>query len=387
METVSLWLEQWMTPLYLIFLIIPAGYAIGKIRVKGICLDLSAILIVSILVGVFFDLFPQIQVGNGIIFRADGSITDTMKFLSSFGTALFISVIGISSGYELAAPKKKKAFRYFLVGALTVTVNLLLMKFIFFAEKKIDEALLYGVFCGAMTTTPGLAAVCESLPEGATQASAGYGCAYLFGVIGVVLFVQFVARGKLEPEKTETKVESVSASGAPALFGLIQIAFSIVLGSIVGAFEIPRTSMSLGSSGGILISGILLGILVRKSKPSVEIPQSYRSVFRNLGLILFFIGAGIPAGMRLLETFEPYVFVYGIILTLFPIAFSYFLCHYGLRIDKRTSLSVVCGGMTSTPAFGVLSRCGRLSADASVYSITYTGALSATVIFLNLLTT
>ncbi|MDX1740574.1 MAG: TrkA C-terminal domain-containing protein, partial [Rhodothermales bacterium] len=57
----------------------------------------------------------------------------------------------------------------------------------------IPADLAAGLFAGALTSTPGLAAVMESLPPG-SQAAVGYGISYAFGVLGVVVFVQLVPR-------------------------------------------------------------------------------------------------------------------------------------------------------------------------------------------------
>ena len=45
---------------------------------------------------------------------------------------------------------------------------------------------------GALTSTPGLAAALDA--TGSANASIGYGIAYPFGVIGVVLFVQLMPK-------------------------------------------------------------------------------------------------------------------------------------------------------------------------------------------------
>ena len=145
----------------------------------------------------------------------------------------------------------------------------------------------------------------------------------------------------------------------------------------------PATHISLGMSGGILLSGLLIGYFLRKKKANSTIPKSYCSLYRNFGLILFFVGNGIPSGMQMLKTFKPYVIVYGIILTLFPIILTYVFCRYGIKEDKRTTLNIICGSMTSTPAFGILSRCGRISTDLSVYTYSYIGALVTMVVLLN----
>lgn len=49
-----------------------------------------------------------------------------------------------------------------------------------------------GMMSGALTSTPGLAAAIDA--TGSANASVGYGIAYPFGVVGVVLFVQLVPK-------------------------------------------------------------------------------------------------------------------------------------------------------------------------------------------------
>jgi putative transport protein len=54
--------------------------------------------------------------------------------------------------------------------------------------------LAIGIFAGALTSTPALAAATEGLKDTASGISIGYGIAYPFGVISVVLFVQLLPR-------------------------------------------------------------------------------------------------------------------------------------------------------------------------------------------------
>lgn len=60
------------------------------------------------------------------------------------------------------------------------------------APGPLDLAL--GIFAGAMTSTPALAAASEALPAGGERVAVGYGLAYPFGVVAVVLFVQLLPR-------------------------------------------------------------------------------------------------------------------------------------------------------------------------------------------------
>ena len=83
-----------ISPVGIVFSVIVIGYCIGQIKIRNISLDLSGVLIVAILLGKILsgNLFT-----NGVKNVLD--LQANMKFLSSFGTSLFVSVIGITTGY------------------------------------------------------------------------------------------------------------------------------------------------------------------------------------------------------------------------------------------------------------------------------------------------
>jgi putative transport protein len=49
---------------------------------------------------------------------------------------------------------------------------------------------MVGLFTGALTSTPGLATAIDASKS--TLASIGYGIAYPFGVLGVIIFVRII---------------------------------------------------------------------------------------------------------------------------------------------------------------------------------------------------
>src|SRR5690606_37271603 len=57
---------------------------------------------------------------------------------------------------------------------------------------EIDKNIAIGLFTGALTSTPGLAAAIDQ--TGSPLASIGYGVGYPFGVIGVILFIRFLPK-------------------------------------------------------------------------------------------------------------------------------------------------------------------------------------------------
>ena len=365
------------SPIVIIFFIIIIGYYIGKIQISVISLDLAGVLIIAILSGaVLSAAFPE----SAILTDA---FQENIKFLSSLGTSLFVSTIGISSGYTLSSCTKLICLKYFLMGITVVITGFLTFVVIGLIDKETDSSLLLGILCGAMTSTPGLSAAHDL--EGVTPAlaTAGYGSAYLFGVVGVVLFVQFLMKKQDENCRTETKKGSQSNATKAELYGLIQLAVVIVSGCIVGKLEIPQIKFSLGNSGGILCFGILWGY-IRSKKLCRNIPSCTLDLIRSLGLLFFFVGSGLPAGNNLLSVLHVNYIGYGFLITFISMTCGYLISRFVCRYGNIKSLSIVCGGMTSTPAIGVLMRKNKSRVDITAYSIAYVGALFAMVVVVRL---
>ena len=88
----------------------------------------------------------------------------------------------------------------------------------------VDMVMGVGLFNGAMTSTPGLAAAIESASRvggvDPADASIGYGIAYPFGVIGVVLFVKLSYKlFGIDIKKEEEKYRNEITANAPQLIG------------------------------------------------------------------------------------------------------------------------------------------------------------------------
>lgn len=356
-----------------IFTIIIIGYYLGKIKVSGISLDLSGVLIVAIIYG-------------AIVRPENKSFLQNMKFLTSLGTSLFISVIGITSGYGFSKYMKRKTMLCLFIGINVILINIFVMLLLLRLDKAITPETMYGIFCGALTSTPGLSTVCEASDSFAAAATSGYGCSYIFGVIGAVLFVQIAS--KFDETKIKiSKPESTYKNTIPTLTGLILIAVAIVTGTILGGIKLPFIKITLGSSCGILCAGLISGWLMSVKYPCFFLGQGQAETIRELGLMLFFVGTGIPAGSHLLTQFNVVFLVYGIVLTVIPVIVSFLISDKLIKNSLPTTLSIVAGVMTSTPAIGVLSRKKTLSPDTTAYSITYTGALIAMIIYMRIITT
>ncbi len=369
-------LISFFTPPAIVFAIVIIGYYIGRIRVGNISLDLSAILITAVLAGVLISEYCDSTTYAGL--------ENSMSTYSGFGIALFVSSIGLSAGASASRSVSKRSILFFIVGALMAVAGCLAMIIISFADKSVDKSLLAGIFCGSVTSTPGLSAVCEAEGAAAEQAVLGYGCSYLFGAVFTVVFVQMAVRN-ITFKKAYCTVKDRSDADCKNIDTLILLGISIVLGTAAGKLKLMPLGLSLGITGGILCCAILIGLIyqwLRKANADIE---GEVFIYRNLGLMMFFVGSGIPAGIRMNASFNIKWVLYGMILTTVPIVFGYLFSRLILRSGREEAVCVVAGGMTSTPAIGALLRNGKSSVDLSAYSMAYIGALLTVVVIMRLI--
>ncbi|HOO83169.1 MAG TPA: TrkA C-terminal domain-containing protein [Prolixibacteraceae bacterium] len=153
------------------FLIVTLGFMLGRIKIKGISLDVSAVIFIALVFGHY-----------GVIIPND---------FQQIGLVLFIFTIGIQAGPGFFSSFKKQGKDLAILASVLIIVagltTIAVVKLF-----NIDSNVGIGLLTGALTSTPGLAAAIDISKS--PMASIGYGVAYPFGVIGVILFVSFLPR-------------------------------------------------------------------------------------------------------------------------------------------------------------------------------------------------
>jgi putative transport protein len=103
-------------------------------------------------------------------------------------------------------------------------------------------------------------------------------------------------------------------------------------------------------------------------------------VFREFGLMMFLIGAGIAGGAKFVEYFEPVYFLYGAVMTVVPMVLAYLFAKLVLKMGLLNNLGAITGAMTSTPALGTLISTAGTEDVATAYAATYPIALITVVL-------
>lgn len=365
-----------MNTYLLIFLIMLLGYLLGRIEIKGVSLGTSGVLLSALVFGHFGLVVPAV--------------------VKNLGLVCFVASVGIIAGPTFFSNFKKGALRYILLGTITILAGALCCA-LSVKLFVIPIPLAVGLLNGALTSTPGLAAALEA--TGDSMASVGYGIAYPFGVVGVVLFVQLLPRllkTNIAEEMQPMEALSKAADARPEAplhinpMGYFPLALAIVSGVLLGSIKIPlgSASFSLGVSGGPLITGLLIGHFGRIEKLSLRPRKETMNAVRELGLALFLLGAGTEAGEGFVEVVKTYgvgLFFIGALMTLLPMLTVMLIAKKFLKLSTMNALGSICGGMTSTPALGTLISVAGTDAVAVSYAATYPVALILIVLSSQLL--
>lgn len=367
---------RWITPAVAVFLSLAVGILFGRIRFGKFTLGLSGILFAAVFTGAMLRL---LQNGEGAILLTGNmqEIFPKLGFLAGLGSAVFLSSVGISSGETLYERRGTgRTWFSFLMGTVPVAVCFLTATLLRIIDRDTPTELLGGLLTGAMTSTPGLTALCESVPDGAGYAAIGYSSSYLIGITGILLFTQLLDRriSSGTPAPGHSAVPGSNPIRLSERGTGILVFLTAVFGSALGNLTL-FSSFPLGNSGGILIAGMGIGYLIAR-RTNLCCDKETLLKLRKTGLAVFFVGTGIPAGGQFTDSWNPKYLGYGALLTLVPITVGYLLYRL-FRIPRGRALRLLCGGLTSTPAIGVLTGKEGSRADLSDFAIAYIGALLA----------
>lgn len=164
-------------PILTLFVVIGLGYLLGRISIFGFRLGVA---------GVLF---------SGLFIGSSSSRITLPEFLPSLGLIIFVYTIGIQAGPQFFASFRRGGYRYTVLAIAVILIGLVVTATLAVAAG-ISSGRAAGLFAGALTNTPALAAARDKLNQIGSKDDpvAAYSIAYPFGVIGVLLALQFVNR-------------------------------------------------------------------------------------------------------------------------------------------------------------------------------------------------
>lgn len=216
-------------PLLVLFLIIALGLVLGRVKVAGLTLDVSAVIFVALIFGALgFHVDPVFQ---------------------QIGLVLFVFSVGIQSGPGFAASFRTNAFAMLGPVVILIALSVGLMGGMA-ALFGLDPLLALGLLTGARSSNSALAVGVSS--TGSNLPALGHSLAYPLGVLGALIFVRLLPklfRADLKAEEALWRDRQIQAHPP-----LVTKTFVVANPNLAGQ---PLGTLQLSKLTGVNLSRIL----------------------------------------------------------------------------------------------------------------------------------
>ena len=443
-------ITAWLTsPFILMFIVVVTGLLLGRVRLGRFELGTSGALFTGIamswLVMKYARAIPEGAPGYDAVEEMIGAGVIPSELFDLF-LILFVCAVGLLASKDMKVVLKKYGAKFIILAFVITFAGAAATYVMTFLSTNANPYEVTGVYTGALTSSPGLAAAIESGKNNATEEmqnfdkldpakqaeiaesigvsqeeiksgniqltekqknqyildaesgiGAGNAIAYPFGVVIVILFVNFVPsifKIDVEKEKERYRMEMKAAMSSidikeikPVKFDLVAFALTCFVGYTVGSINIPMGPLgnfSLGATGGVLIMALVLGYIGKIGPIIFRMDSGILGVIRDLGLTFFLAIVGLKYGYAVVDSLVhsgAYLVLVGIIVGLVAIAAGYIVGHYILKLNWAVLAGAICGGMTSTPGLGAAIDAVKGDEPAAGYGAAYPFALLGMVIF------
>lgn len=359
----SVFLSQFM----LMFLAIVTGLIFGKIKFGKFKFGISGALFTGLAIGWgAFKYAASIQEGEKAFTAAQKLLSVGVVSSDFFNIflILFVCAVGLLAAKDMGIVLKKYGLKFVILGMVITFTSAAATYGATFFSKNANPYEVSGVYTGALTSSPGLAAAIETAKGHATEKvaeyetmdakekekflkmagvenipedveafeitddikkqyitnaeasiGAGHAIGYPFGVLIVILAVNFfptIFKIDVEKEKLQYKREleeakkSINSSKEikETKFDILGFVIACTFGYIVGNINIYLPLIgyfNLGSTGGILIGSLVLGYIGKIGNISFRMDAKVLGVIRDLALAFFLAIVGLRYGYKAVD--------------------------------------------------------------------------------------
>jgi putative transport protein len=217
------------------------------------------------------------------------------------------------------------------------------------------------------------------------------------GVRHGIFVVQLSRMGKILPMQSETVVQTgdvVTIYGAEqdvkrvaaevgymivpsAKTDFVYMGAGLVVGLLVGLLvaRIGAIPLTLGSGGGVLLSGLVFGWFRAKRQTFGYMPSGAVQILKDLGLAGFVAVVGLTSGLQAVQTVREHgltLFGVGVVVTILPMILTMLIGRYILRYDNVAVFAgALSGSRSANPAFGEVLNAAQNSIPTVPFAITY----------------
>jgi len=154
------------------------------------------------------------------------------------------------------------------------------------------------------------------------------------------------------------------------------VSLAITAGALIGSLvlRVGAIPLTLSTSGGALIAGIVFGWLRAIHPTFGRIPEPTVWFMNSVGLNVFIAVVGITAGPGFvtgLQQLGVSLFLWGIVCTTVPLIIGMFIAKYVFHFHPAILLGVCAGARTTTAALGMLTDAAKSQVPGLGYTVTY----------------
>jgi putative transport protein len=181
-------------------------------------------------------------------------------------------------------------------------------------------------------------------------------------------------------------VKAVGFADRPqTITNMVLVGLAILVGGLIGAAVLPigGVPITLSTSGGALIAGIVVGWL-RTVKPQIgNVPQPTLWFMNSVGLNVFIAIVGISSGPTFIAGLKEAgfgLFFWGIFCTAVPMLIAPWIGKYIFKFDPAINLGCCGGARTSTASVAMVGEVAKSDVPMLGYTVPY--AVSNTLLTL-----
>jgi putative transport protein len=157
---------------------------------------------------------------------------------------------------------------------------------------------------------------------------------------------------------------------------MVFVGLGIVLGGLVGAvtIHVGGIPLSLSTSGGALMAGLVFGWLRSVNRTFGRIPAPALWILNNVGLTTFIAVVGISAGPSFIAGLKEAglsLFFAGLVVTSVPLIVGVLMGKYIFKFHPGITLGAAAGARTTTAALGMIEDVAKSKVPALGYTVTY----------------
>jgi putative transport protein len=355
-----------MDPFILMFVTVASGLMFGKIKFGKFNFGTSGALFTGLPIGWFM---MNLAKGIGEDDKAYKSASSLVKagvvdkgFFTLF-LVLFVVAVGLLAAKDIDVVLKKYGAKFIILGFVVTLVGAGATYGMTFFSKDSNPYEISGVYTGALTSSPGLAAAIETARKHATNEVAkfdtmtaeekekffailgedldpntttaltddqkaqfiknaeagigvGHAIGYPFGVLIVIIAMNFfpkIFRIDIEKEKLEFKREMADAKAGKTAkeipevsFDMIGFVFACFFGYTIGLITIDLSfiglgNFSLGATGGALIGSLIVGYIGKIGFINFRMNSKILGVIREVSLAFFLAIVGLRYGFAVVD--------------------------------------------------------------------------------------